>query len=460
MMPYDVAIIGSGPSGMSAAIRLAALGAKVVVIDEQPSPGGQIWRGVERNAKTRVFEALGADYQKGQDLTAKFRASGVEYLPGHQVWQIEEGWNLFLTADGKARRVSAKAVLLANGAQERPVPFAGWTLPGVMTVGAAQILLKSGGMLPEGKVWIAGAGPLPLLYATQMLSLGGRIAGYLDTSESPKLGALAKLPAAWRDVGGLFKGLRWMRDLRRRGLMNRGFTDLRAEGDGRLEYLSWQSGGQQKRVEAEVLLVHEGIVPRIHETLALGCAHDWNAEQGYFAPKLDRWGETSRQGLFVAGDAGSIGGWSAAVVSGEIVALGIAQQLGLAQDAEALRRDAQLDDRRSRSLALRPLLNALYPPPRKPIADDVIVCRCEEVTAGTIRATARSTPPDPNAVKAATRCGMGPCQGRQCGYSVQALVAEVHGVPVGDVSFYNIRPPLKPITLGEIATLSDAEEVT
>lgn len=161
-------------------------------------------------------------------------------MPSTQVWQIEDGWNLFLTAEGKARRIAARAVLLANGAQERPVPFAGWTLPGVMTVGAAQILLKSGGMLPEGKVWIAGAGPLPLLYATQLLDLGGRIAGFLDTSTPPRLSALSRLPGAWRDFDGLLKGLRWLRGIKRSGVMVRGFSDLRAEGNERLEHLTWE----------------------------------------------------------------------------------------------------------------------------------------------------------------------------------------------------------------------------
>jgi NADPH-dependent 2,4-dienoyl-CoA reductase/sulfur reductase-like enzyme len=452
-MNYDVVVVGAGPSGMSAAVRLDGLGLSVLVVDEQPTPGGQIWRGVERNASSPVYPALGADYQKGQLLAAAFRASRVEYLPSTQVWQIEDGWALFLSSNGQARRVTARAILLANGAQERPVPFCGWTLPGVMTVGAAQILLKSGGMLPQGDVWIAGAGPLPLLYATQLLDLGGRIAGYLDTASKPDLGALSKLPAAWRDVAGLVKGLLWQGSLRRSGKMVRGCTNLSAEGDGRLETVSWEENGRRKTAKADVLLVHEGVVPRIHETLALGCAHEWHDEQGYLAPRLDRWGETSRQGLFVAGDAGGIGGWSAATISGEIAALGIASKLGATSEAEDLRRQTHLDGRRSRALALRPFLDALYRPPQRKLADEVLVCRCEEVTAGQIRAAARLSAPDPNAVKAATRCGMGPCQGRQCGYTVQALVAEVHGMPVKDVDFFNIRPPLKPVTLGEIASL-------
>lgn len=459
-MSYDVAIVGAGPAGMSAAIRLRALGASVAVIDEQPSPGGQIFRGIERNVASPVFPALGQDYQQGEALTAAFRASGSAYFPSTQVWQIEDGWTLFLTSEGKARHITARAVLLATGALERPVPFAGWTLPGVMTVGAAQILLKSGGMLPEGKVWIAGAGPLPLLYATQLLNLGGRIAGYLNSAASPKLAALSRLPRAWRDFGSVLKGLRWLRDVKRSGRMVRDFSDLRAEGEQRLQHLSWQAAGTRHRVEADVLLVHEGIVPRIHETLALNCAHEWNDEQGYLAAKLDRWGETSRARLFVAGDAGGIGGWLAATISGEIAALGIAGRLGLSSEAETLRQRARLDRRRDRALALRPFLDAMYPPPRHRLADEIIACRCEEVTVGAIRAAARCSPPDPSAVKAATRCGMGPCQGRQCGYTVQRLLAEVHEIPTGDVKFFHIRPPLKPITLGEIASLDNAEGET
>ncbi|MQB08075.1 FAD-dependent oxidoreductase [Agrobacterium tumefaciens] len=456
-MIHDVVVIGAGPAGMAAAVRSRQLGLSVLVVDEQPAPGGQIWRGIERNSSGPVPAALGPDYESGRALTTAFRDSGAEYSPSTQVWQIEDEWTLFLTSEGQARRVSARAILLANGAQERPVPFVGWTLPGVMTVGAAQILLKSGGMLPQGEVWIAGAGPLPLLYTTQVLGLNGRVSGFLDTSRGPGLGALARLPSAWRDFSGLAKGIRWQWQLRRSGRMVRGVGDLRADGDGRLEHIEWTAGAERQKVKADVLLVHEGIVPRIHETLALGCAHDWNSEQNYFAARLNRWGETSREGLFVAGDAGGIGGWAAAVISGKIAALGIAARLGLPVDSDALRSQDRLDQRRSRALALRPFLDALYPPPRLQIADDVIVCRCEEVTAGTIRKVASNSAPDPNAIKAATRCGMGPCQGRQCGYSMQAILAELHNLPVGDVSFFNIRPPLKPITLGEVASLGDQE---
>jgi thioredoxin reductase len=456
-MCYDVVIVGAGPAGMAAATRLRGIGASVLVVDEGAAPGGQIWRKVEANVPGPLAGAFGADYAKGLSAVAAFRASGADYRAETQVWQIEDGWRLFLTAGGKASLVTARAVLLATGAQERPVPLPGWTLPGVMTVGAAQILLKSGGLLPEGPVWIAGAGPLPLLYATQVLSLGGRIAGMIDTAPRPGLGAARHLPAALRDLGNLRKGMAWQRDLRRSGCrMVRGVRDVVAEGEGRLQRLRWTKSGRSETAEAGVLLVHEGVVPQVHASLALGCAHDWRADQGCLAPRLDHWGQTTRPGLFVAGDAGGIGGWAAAALAGETAALGLARHLGLGGNLEAERQN--LDRRRAKALAIRPLLDALYPPPSRHIEDDTIVCRCEELTAGAIRAAARVGAPDPNAVKAATRAGMGPCQGRQCGYTVQALIAEAHGIDRAEVGFFNIRPPLKPVTLGELADLAEQEE--
>jgi NADPH-dependent 2,4-dienoyl-CoA reductase/sulfur reductase-like enzyme len=457
MTGYDAAIVGAGPAGMAAATCLRRLGASVLVVDEGPAPGGQIWRRVEANVPGPLEEALGQDYAKGVSAVAAFRTSGADYRPGTQVWQIEDGWRLFLTLGGRASMVTARAVLLATGAQERPVPFPGWTLPGVMTVGAAQILLKSGGLLPEGPLWIAGTGPLPLLYATQVLDLGGRIAGILDTAPRPGLGATRHLPSALHDFGSLRKGMAWQRRLRRSGCrIVRRVSAVAAEGEGRLRRLRWTAGGRSETAEAGVLLVHEGVVPQIHASLALGCAHDWRVDQSCLVPRLDAWGQTTRPGLFVAGDAGGIGGWAAAALGGEIAALGIAQDLGMESDFEALRRN--LDRRRAKTLAIRPLLDALYPPPRQRIADDTIVCRCEELTAGVVRAAARAGAPDPNAVKAATRAGMGPCQGRQCGYTVQALIAEVHGIDLTEVGFFNIRPPLKPVTLGELAELAEQED--
>ncbi len=454
----DLLIVGAGPAGMSAAVRARGLGLNVLVVDDQPAPGGQIWRAVETRAGTPTGDLLGDEYAAGAPLARAFRASGALYEPSTQVWQIEPGWQVFMSRAQQAQCVQAANVLLATGAQERPAPFPGWTLPGVLTVGAAQILLKTAREIPKTPVWIAGSGPLVLLYMVQLLRAGGTIAGWLDTS--PPGGGARALPhlggalRAWKD---LLKGLSWMRELRRAGFpIVRGVTQVRAEGGERVEHLVFRTAaGKSQRVAAELLLIHEGVVPSIHITQALGCAHEWRADQRCFAPTLDAWGQTSKPGIFSAGDGAGIGGARAACTLGELAALGVAVRTGALTEDDARRLAAPLRSRLAAQLAIRPMLDALYPP-RADIfepADETVVCRCEELTAGQIRAAARIGQPGPNQIKAFTRAGMGPCQGRQCGYTVAHILAAAHGKRVEHVGFYRIRPPLKPLTLGELASL-------
>jgi NADPH-dependent 2,4-dienoyl-CoA reductase/sulfur reductase-like enzyme len=458
----DLLIVGAGPAGMAAAVTARRHGLSVRVVDDQPAPGGQIWRGIETVAATSRAKRLGQSYLSGTERAAAFRACGAFYEPESQLWQIEPGFRAFVTRGGKARTVTAEAIILATGAQERPIPFPGWTLPGVLTVGAAQILLKTADSVPEKPVWIAGCGPLPLLYMTQLLAAGGQIAGFLDTTPRGRVGAaLRHLPQGLARLGDLIKGLSWSLALRRAGVaIVRHVTELRAEGEGRLQHLHYRTeDGREAEVPAEVLLVHEGVVPNIHAPLALGCAVSWHAGQHCYVPVLDAWGESSQANIFIAGDGAGIGGAEAAEPRGRLAALRVAAKLG--QLAEATAETAATPERSvlSSALALRPFLDALYAPRPQLYAppDETLVCRCEEVTAGELRARAVEGRPGPNQLKAFTRAGMGPCQGRQCGYSMAHIVAEAQGRSVEEVGFYRIRPPLKPVTLGELASLDEQE---
>jgi thioredoxin reductase len=459
----DLLVVGAGPAGMSAAVRARSLGLSVLVVDDQPAPGGQIWRAVEARAGTHTGALLGEEYAAGLPLARAFHACGALYEPCTQVWQIEPGWQVFMSREQQAQCVQAANVLLATGAQERPAPFPGWTLPGVLTVGAAQILLKTAREIPSGPVWIAGSGPLVLLYMVQLLRAGGTIAGWLDTL--PPGGWQRAIPhvatalRAWKDV---LKGMRWMRELRRAGFpIVHGVTQLRGEGGERLEHVVYRTAaGQSQTIAADLLLIHEGVVPSIHMTQALGCAHDWRADQRCFAPSVDEWGQTSQPGIFSAGDGAGIGGARAACTRGELAALGVAIRAGRLTEEAARRAAAPLHRALAAQLAIRPMLDALYPPRAELFEppDDTIVCRCEELTAGQIRAAARIGQPGPNQIKAFTRAGMGPCQGRQCGYTVAHILAAAHGKRVEQIGFYRIRPPLKPLTLGELASLDTGSD--
>lgn len=458
----DLLIVGAGPAGMAAAVTARRHGLSVRVVDDQPAPGGQIWRGIETVAAAPRARRLGESYLSGAERAAAFRACGALYEPESQLWQIEPGFRAFVTRGGKARIVTAQAIILATGAQERPMPFPGWTLPGVLTVGAAQILLKTADSVPEKPVWIAGCGPLPLLYMTQLLAAGGRIAGFLDTTPRGRVGvALRHLPRGLGRLGDLLKGLSWSLALRRAEVpVIRHVTELRAEGEGRLQRLRYRTeDGREAEVTAEVLLVHEGVVPNIHAPLALGCAVSWHAGQHCYVPVLDAWGESSQANIFVAGDGAGIGGAEAAEPRGRLAALRVAAKLGQLDEATAEAAAAPERSALSSALALRPFLDALYAPRPQLYAppDETLICRCEEVTAGELRARAVEGRPGPNQIKAFTRAGMGPCQGRQCGYAMAHIVAAAQGRPVEEVGFYRIRPPLKPVTLGELASL-DAQE--
>jgi NADPH-dependent 2,4-dienoyl-CoA reductase/sulfur reductase-like enzyme len=470
---FDLLIIGAGPAGMAAAVRAQTLGLRVAVIDEQSAPGGQVWRAVEHTLTQKHAPALGKDYAGGAEAAARFRACGAAYFPDSTVWQVENvekarGLRVFVRHAGTRgvdmRMLDTRALLIATGAIERPVPFPGWTLPGVMTVGAAQILLKTAGQIPDGPVWIAGNGPLLMLYVNQLLDAGGAVAGVLNTGES---GVWRKgLALAGRALGSagtlnalrdLAKGLSWRRRMQALPVID-DVTDISAAGTQHLESLTYRTAsGLQQTVATRLLLVHEGLLPDTQLTHALDCRHRWDDAQQCFAPVLDDWGRTTQRGIHVAGDGGGIAGAQAARMSGEVAAFAIARDLGKLSEAEAQRASTSAREALAAARALRPMLDALYRPRAQGITplDDTMVCRCESVTAGVIRAAIKDGAHDPNHVKAQTRCGMGPCLGRQCGTVLSQMLARATGRAVGEVGLARARPPLRPITLAELASLTN-----
>lgn len=451
----DLIVVGGGPAGLSAAVEARRHGLSVLLLDENAAPGGRIWQAIE----ARRGSAHDRDDQVALDSVAAFRACGAEVQYGATLWAVEDGAAYWSEGGGAAHSAAAPEILLATGTTERPVPIPGWTLPGVMTVGAAQILLKTSGLAPtDGRTWIAGQGPLLLLYAVQALRAGARIAGVLDLSALSGGGdwraAAGRLPGALASPTLLRKGLAWRAELARVGVpWLRAASGLRAEGDGTLERVRFQVRGRERVERATLLLLHDGVVPSVQVTRALGCAHRWDAAQRCWRPVVDQWGATSVPGIRVAGDGAGVGGWQAAALGGKLAALGAACALGRIDTAERDRLARPLRVRQARRLALRPLLDALYPPLRHRMADEAVVCRCEEVSAGRIREAVGLGCLGLNQLKAFTRCGMGPCQGRMCAATAAEVVAAARGVPVGQVEPLRMRFPTKPLTLGELASL-------
>lgn len=433
----DLAIIGAGPAGIAAALEASDAGLSVLLLDENSAPGGRIWQALERRG------AKDADEARALDTMARLRASAVDARYGTTVWAVEPDRQLFASQNSRAFTAQPETILLATGTTERPVPIPGWTLPGVMTVGAAQIALKTGGLLPDGQTWLAGQGPLLLLYANQVLDAGGQIAGVIDLS--PRYAAVVAVPRlSLSTLPDLRKGLAWRQRLKAAGVRWVRASGLRAEGEGTLRSITFTTSQGPRTEPADTLLLHDGVIPSIQMSRALGCAHGWSEAQHCWRPVTDEWGVSSIPGILIAGDAAGIAGADAAVLSGRIAVLGL---LGRQQQA------ADLRARRRQRVAVRPFLDAMFPPLRLAPEDTTVVCRCEEVTADAVRAAARAGCQGMNQLKAYTRCGMGPCQGRTCGPVAIDVLANATHTPHARIEPLRTRFPIKPVKVGALTEL-------
>jgi NADPH-dependent 2,4-dienoyl-CoA reductase/sulfur reductase-like enzyme len=462
---WDAIVIGTGPAGMAAAATLAEGGARTLVLDEQPDPGGQIYRAIERNrANSQLGQILGADYLKGAELIDRLRASGAHLGLKTLVWRIDEDLGVWTRTDGAVGRHHASALIVATGAMERPVPVPGWTLPGVMAIGAMQILLKSAGMIPSDRLVLAGSGPLFYLYARQCLDAGVRDLTLLDTA--PRHHMWAALPLLPRALSGegwryLTKGLQIVAALRRAKLsIYRGARHIAIEGGERAQAVRFTHRERALQVPCDMVGLHEGVIPHQQMTRSLNVAHDFDDTQVCFRPRRDVWGRTTRPAIFIAGDAGGIIGAEASVHDGTIAALAVLHDLGLLSREIRDTRFAAVNRARGAHLRVRPFLDVLYRPRREVLEppDPTVICRCEGVSAGDVRDAASRGVVGPNQAKAFLRCGMGPCQGRLCGPTMTSVMARATGRSPQDAGYYRIRSPLKPITIGELASAADLSE--
>ncbi len=459
----QLAVIGAGPAGIAAAAEAAGCGIEVVLIDEQHGAGGQIYRGI--TAPGRPDKAiLGEDYEHGVTLTSQLASTPAKHWTNATIWQVTPEREIYLTRDGASRMLKADAIVIATGAMERPMPFPGWTLPGVMTAGAGQILLKTAGLVPRDGLVLAGSGPLLFLSAAQFLRAGGAIDAIVETTPGANYRkALRHLPGALKASGYLRKGFGLLAEIKRHKVPHfKGATGLEAIGNDKVEALRFTSSGTQHELGCSTLMLHIGVVPNVQITRSLNLEHQWDELQRCWRPQHDDFGATSLDRIYVAGDGSGIGGAIAAEIEGRISGLEVVRMLGVNNAGDVTSRIDAERTRHGHHMAIRPFLDALYAPSLEFLTppDDAVVCRCEEVTAGQIRGYVGLGCLGPNQTKSFGRSGMGPCQGRMCGLTVSEIIAKETDKPMADVGYYRIRPPIKPVTLGELAAMHDNEHET
>jgi len=459
----DVLVVGAGPAGLEAARAARRTGAAVTVVDERAAPGGQYYKQLATAYRTGDGKAPDRQMEAGRALIAAARAEGVAFHAETTVWgafrETDDALLIGIERRGQASLIRPRSLIIATGATESPYPVPGWTLPGVMTTGGLQTLLRSYRAAPPGPIVVAGNGPLNLQVAAELVQAGAEVAAVIESGRPFSLPSLPAGATAFLAMPRLMlQGLGYLATLRRAGVpILYGHAIAGIEGEAAVTGVHVTAIGADGRFSGTPRLIPAtsvglgyGFLPQAEISRQLGIDHDWDAAGlGYVRVRRDVDGGTSVPGVFVAGEAGGIGGAQLAMAQGALAGAAAARHCGYPADdpaAGAWRRHLS----RHRSFQRR--LWAAFRSPLAPLAGvtpDTVLCRCEDVTAGEIMACLDQTGPDLGAIKRQTRAGMGRCQGRYCAASLRHLLAG--GAAGSPLDLPAPQIPIKPVPLAAIA---------
>lgn len=421
---FDVVVIGAGPSGMAAAVAASDSGASIALIDDNPSAGGQIWRG--ETGKNHGSAAATWFGRLSKSDVKVIRGARVFHIDGHIEGHLDGGALAAETSQG-ILNVSYGKLILATGARERFLPFPGWTLPNVFGAGGLQALMKTGLPVAEKHIVIAGTGPLLFAVASYARKLGARVVAVCEQTSPKKMARFAA--AAALAPGKISEAFRLLWDLRAIPHWKNCWP-VAAIGKDRIERVRLAHNGRTREIECDYLACGFHLVPNLELAALAGC----NIEHGFV--RVDEFQRTSAENVYCAGEPTGIGGLEMALVEGQIAGYSTAcnetaARKLLGQRARYARFARELDA----AFRLRSELKSLADP-------DTLLCRCEDVPFGLVRQFGSW-----RAAKLHTRCGMGPCQGRVCGSAAEFLF----GWKVDSV-----RPPVFPVPCASLAAISSS----
>lgn len=482
MITRDAAVVGAGPAGLAAAGMLADAGLSVLVIDEQPRPGGQILR--QPPAGFRVPEWLpGRIYDELKACLDRVSAHpGVSWRLGATVLGMEpaatdgggHSYELLLRAPAGMERIAAARVLVAAGCYDLPAPFPGWTLPGCMATGGLQSFLKGQQLLPGTRFVLAGTHPLQLIVAEQVLAAGGELAGLVFAQPRSRFLQMLRAPrAAWRGRGRLLHAARALARVLRAGVpITFSETVCAAEGDEALQAVRLAAvdaagrihRGRTRTLECDRLGTCFGFLACSELARQAGAEARWSEAGGGPVITADAWLRSSVPNLYVAGELTGVAGADAALLKGRLAAIGMLHDSGKLAPAAAARAAAGVRGELARELRFAGALQRLAAPPPGLLAqlqadDATLVCKCESISAGALRAALADHPHigDVNALKLATRCGMGLCQGRYCLAAARRALAASAPAAAADPGLFNARLPVRPVPIGTFVSLAEAD---
>ena len=457
----DVLIVGAGAAGMSAAIRIAEAGASVAVADERSEPGGQFFKQLASAHSFTNNKPSDSQYRDGALLIDRLKNTDAQFINAATVWGTFRdnagNMEICVTAGPKSYIVRTQKIVLAAGAFESVPVFPGWTLPGVMTTGAAQSLVRAYRVAPGQKVLISGNGPLNLHLAYELISAGVDVVAVAESAPPPfPRRCLAGIRAMASSPSLILRGVHYLTALRKhRVLLHYGHHILRADGEERVRFASIAKidrGGKllpntEKRYEVDTVCVGYALHPSNELARSLGCKHDV-AKPGLVVPVRDENGQSDIPGVYVIGDGSVLGGAHVAMAEGRLAARAVLESLsinGLTSsrlDRRTLRRHRRFQ---------RNLWSIYGAPEVAPALSDTPICRCEMITTDTIKTLIESGVQDMGSIKRLSRAGMGLCQGRYCQKQIAILLNNMTGNAPENEEMFAPQLPVKPTLIKNVA---------
>ena len=459
----DVLVVGAGAAGMAAAAAAAEAGLDVVLVDERPRLGGQFYKQPSR-VGSADDDLLDPQYRAGRALIDRLERSGCRILSQTQVWGLFGPTEVAAVGPAASWTLRPRRLLLATGAYERGVPLPGWTLPGVLTTGAAQTLLRAYQVVPGRRVLIAGNGPLNMQVAAELVRAGATVVGLAELAPRPLPGRLDAAARMLALAPGLIRdGLGYQATLRRARVPTLyGSALVRAEGERRVEHavvsLIDEAGravaGSDRSFEVDAICMGYGFLSSTELSRAAGCRHAFDARQGQLVALTDERGRTSVDGVWAIGDGAGVAGARVARALGTVAALDAARSLGATPGPELVADERRARRAHWRARHFQEALWKLYRAPRlstQLAEDDTLLCRCESVSHAAVEAALEDDAEHVGAIKRATRAGMGGCQGRYCGTILADASSRRSGGSIGELSLFSPAAPVKPTRIGALA---------
>jgi len=463
MKERDLVIIGAGPAGMAAAISAAENGLTCTVIDENHRVGGQIYRQPPPAFRTNGTYASTSNSQRGSKLREQFEKTfdKIELLTDTTVWGVFPPRQVAIRNNEGCETISASHLVFATGAYEYVCPFPGWTLPGVMTPGAAQSMVKTMQVQPGKRALVAGSGPFLLVVAEQLHLAGVEVVGVVEATR--RRDALPHAASLMASPGLLREGGNYLKRLQRAGIpIYWGHLVVEANGTNQVDSVvlskcdsRWSpSGAHSKTLKVDTLCVGFGFVPRVELAQLAGCRMQHKGALGGWIPEVDVHGRTSVPGVWVVGDGGGVSGAVVAELEGSQAGHTIAHAMGSVNTASYEASCKPLRQELARLRRFRAALDRIYQI-RDGLCDlpthDTIVCRCEEITRGEFETGIQYGGTDIRTLKVMTRLGMGPCQGRMCWPAAARFIAHRTAKSLHAIGPRSVRPPTEPICVADFS---------